>query len=283
MQLEVLASGYGLIEGPRVDDQNRLHFSDVPGGGVYRRSPDGKIETVIPKRRGVGGICFNQGGGLVVSGRSVVLFDEKTGQSRELFAEWEGKKLGGLNDLQPDRRGSVYVGALNFDPLASTIKPVPGPLFRIDPPGVATKVWDGIELTNGMGFSPDGKLLYHCDSLSDAVWVYDVAADQSLKDRRVFAKLPEGSPDGMAVDVEGGVWVAVVYAGGAVMRFKPNGTLEEKMAVPAKMVTSLTFGGPDLQDLYIVTADNTANPDLKGTIFRTRSDVPGLSVPKARF
>lgn len=283
MQLEVLASGYGLIEGPRVDDQNRLHFSDVQSGGVYRRSPDGKIETVIPKRRGVGGICFNQGGGLVVSGRSVVLFDEKTGQSRELFAEWEGKKLGGFNDLQPDQRGSVYVGALNFDPLDSTPKPLPGPLFRIDPPGVATKVWDGIELTNGMGFSPDGKLLYHCDSLSNAVWVYDVAAGQSLKDRRVFAKLPEGSPDGMAVDAEGGVWVAVVYAGGAVMRFKPNGALEEKVAVPAKMITSLTFGGPDLQDLYIVTADNTANPELKGTIFRTRSDIPGLAVPKARF
>ena len=64
-ELETLASGYGLLEGPRCDEQNRLYFSDVPNGGVYRRSPDGTIETLIPKRRGVGGIALNAGGGIV--------------------------------------------------------------------------------------------------------------------------------------------------------------------------------------------------------------------------
>src|SRR5271157_2237574 len=275
MQFETLAFGYGRIEAPRVDERDRLYFSDIPNGGVYRRSPDGKIETLIPNRKGVGGIAFNQGDGLVVSGRGLIHWSEKTRQSRSLFAEFEGKPLQGLNDLTPDDRGSVYVGSIEFDPLSNE-RLVPGSLFRVDPPGKATKLWDGIQVTNGLGLSPDRKLLYHCDSATQAVWVYDVAADRGVKDRRVFAKLPEGFPDGMAVDAEGGVWVAAFRAG-EVMRFKSDGTLERRIGVPAKRVTSLVFGGRDLQDLYIVTADNAQNVDRKGTIFRIQSDIPGLA------
>jgi sugar lactone lactonase YvrE len=279
--LEVLASGFGLLEGPRVDEQNRLYFSDVPNGGVYRRGLDGKVETLIPKRKGVGGIALNDGGGIVCSGRSLIYWNEQTGTSRNLFTEWEGRALKGLNDLQPDDHGSVYVGSLEFDALSDQ-KPIPGNLFRVDPDGKVTKLWEGIQVTNGMGFSPDRKLLFHADSTTQAVWAYDVQPDRTVKDRRIFAKLPVGWPDGMAVDAEGGIFVAVVNDG-EVMRFKPDGTLDTRLKVPAKMVTSLTFGGKDMQDLYIVTADNTDDKSLKGTIFKTRSDIPGLPVPKARF
>lgn len=281
MQLETLAHGYGLIEGPRVDERNRLYFSDVPNGGVYRRSPDGVIETLIPRRRGVGGIALNAAGGIVCSGRSLICWDEATKQSRDLFTEWEGRALRGLNDLTVDAQGSVFVGSLEFDAL-STDKPIPGNVFRVDPPNTVTKLWEGIEVTNGMGFSPDARLLYHCDSTTKAVWAYDVTADRRLKDRRVFGKLPEGWPDGMAVDVEGGVWVAVVRHG-EVVRFKANGTMERRIKMPAEMVTSLCFGGADMMDLYVVTADNTEDSSRKGTIFRMRADVPGLEVPQARF
>jgi sugar lactone lactonase YvrE len=281
MEFETLASGYGLLEAPRVDEQGRLYFSDVPNGGVYRRNPDGKIETVIPRRRGVGGMMFNEGGGLVCTGRGLILFDETTGQSRDLFVEWEGKRLNGLNDLTTNERGSVYTGSLGFDPLSAD-KMVPGSLFRIDPPGKATKLWDGIQVTNGLGLSPDRKLLYHCDSPTGAVWAYDVTADGGVKDRRVFAKLPEGWPDGMAVDAEGGLWVAAVRVG-EIVRFKNDGTLRERINLPATMVTSLTFGGKDMTDLYVVTADNTAHPERKGTILRARAGVAGLAVPRAKF
>ncbi|MGA8059695.1 MAG: SMP-30/gluconolactonase/LRE family protein, partial [Candidatus Binataceae bacterium] len=269
------------IEGPRVDERNRLYFSDVPNGGVYRRSPDGVIETLIPRRRGVGGIALNAAGGIVCSGRSLICWDEATKQSRDLFTEWEGRALRGLNDLTVDAQGSVFVGSLEFDAL-STDKPIPGNVFRVDPPNTVTKQWEGIEVTNGMGFSPDARLLYHCDSTTKAVWAYDVTADRRLKDRRVFGKLPEGWPDGMAVDVEGGVWVAVVRHG-EVVRFKANGTMERRIKMPAEMVTSLCFGGADMMDLYVVTADNTEDSSRKGTIFRMRADVPGLEVPQARF
>jgi len=281
-ELETLASGFGLLEGPRCDERNRLYFSDVPNGGVYRRSPDGNIETLIPKRRGVGGIALNEGGGIVCTGRGLIYWNEATRTSRDLFVEWEGRKLNGLNDLQPDDHGSVFVGSLEHNALEEGAKRIPGSLFRVDPDGRVTKLYEGIETTNGMGFSPDRKYLYHADSTTKAVWVYDVQADRTVKDRRIFAKMPQGWPDGLAIDAEGGVVVAIGNYG-EVGRFKPDATLDWRLKVPAKMVTSLTFGGQDLRDLYIVTADNTDDKDKQGTIFRTRATIPGLPVPKARF
>src|SRR5271170_7322990 len=225
MEFEMLASGYGLLEAPRVDDLGRFYFTDIPNGGVYRRNPGGNVETLIPKRKGVGG--------------------------------------------------------MNFNPLSND-KPIPGSLFRIDPPGRAVKLWDGIEVSNGLGFSPDRKHLYHSDYSTGAVWVYDVTHERGVKDRRIFAKMPAGMPDGLAVDAQGGVWVAAVRIG-EVVHFSKEATVVERIKLPATMVTSLVFGGRDLRDLYVVTADNTDDPDRKGTIFRGRADVPGLPVPKANF
>ncbi len=281
MEFETLAGGFGLLEGPRVDERNRLYFADVPRGGVYRRDPNGTIETLIAGRKGVGGILFNQGGGLVVSGRTLALWDEQTGAIRDLFASYNDKRLNGLNDMTVDDGGSVYVGSLEFNALSDE-KPVPGFLYRVDPDGTITRLWEGIELTNGLAFSADRKLLYHCDSTTKAIWVYDVAPDRTVRDRRVFARIPDGWPDGMAVDIEGGIWVAAVFAG-EVVRFKRDGVLDRKVKIPAKKVTSLVFGGGDLQDLYVVSADNADDASRQGTVFRTRADIPGLPVPKARF
>jgi gluconolactonase len=286
MEFETLATGYGLVEGPRIDDQNRLYYSDLRGNGcVYRRSPDGKIETLISGRPFVGGIALNEGGGLVVSGRTLAKWDEKSGALRDLFAEWNGIPLFGINDLTVDDQGGVWFGTFGFDLHAGfdfKSKPPVGSLFRIDPPGRVSKLAEGVEITNGLGFSPDRKLLYHCDSNS-GVWVYDVRADRTVSDRRLFAKVPEGSPDGMTVDAEGGVWAAIVMGPGEIVRFKPDGAVDQQVKVPAKSVTSVAFGGPDMRDLYAVTPNNTNDRALKGSVFRARSDVPGLPVPKARF
>jgi xylono-1,5-lactonase len=284
MQFETLATGYGLLEGPRTDDQNRLYYSDVRSGGVYRRSPDGRIETLISDRKFVGGIALNTSGGMLVTGKSLAQWNEQTGQLTDIFAEWEGKPLFGMNDLTIDDQGSIWGGTFGIDIHSFDFKstPAPGSLFRIDPPGKITKLWEGIEVTNGLGFSPDRKLLYHSDSTTKAVWAYDVRPDRTVSPRQLFAKLPEGMPDGLTIDAEGGVWVAVVAGTGEIVRFKPNGTVDQRVKVPAKTVTSIAFGGPDMRDLYVVTANND-NRELKGTVFRTRSDIPGLPVPKARF
>ena len=285
MEFETLATGYGLLEGPRTDDRNRLYFSDVRNGGVFRRSPDGKIETLIPNRKSVGGIALlESGAGIIVTGLTLAQWDEKTGSLRDLFAEWNGKPLFGINDLTTDDQGSIWLGTFGCDINKFDFKstPPPGSLFRVDPPGKVTHLWEGVEVTNGLGFSPDRKLLYHCDSTTRAVWAYDVRSDRTVGDRRKFAQMPEGMPDGMTVDAEGGVWVAMVGGPGEVVRFKSDGALDRRIKVPAKTITSVAFGAPDMRDLYIVTANND-NRELKGTVFRTRSDIPGLPVPKARF
>jgi D-xylonolactonase len=273
-----------LLEGPRIDKQNRLYFSST-AGGVFRRSPDGAIETLIPSRKMVGGIALNEGGGLLITGPSLAKWDAQTGQIRDIFGEWEGKPLFGINDITTDDRGSVWGGTFGVDitKFDFKTKPAPGFLFRVDPPATVTKLWEGIEVTNGLGFSPDRKLLYHCDSTTRAVWVYEVKPDRTVSERRKFADLPEGMPDGMTVDAEGGVWVAVVAGVGEVVRFKSDGTLDRREKIPAKTVTSVAFGGPDMQDLYVVTANNSEVRERKGTVFRGRADIPGLPVPNARF
>jgi gluconolactonase len=274
-EVEALAWGYGLLEGPRVDAEGALYFADVTKGGVFRRAPDGATETVVPKRRGVGGIALHAAGGLVISGRDVC--HVRDGATRVLFERPEG--VGGFNDLTTDASGRVYVGSLRSNPFEMGREQPPGELYRIDLAGRVEELYGDVGLTNGLGFSPDGKRLYHSDTAARAVLVHDVAGD-ALANRRVFARCAEG-PDGLAVDEAGGVWVAL-YGGGRVQRFTPEGEPDLAIHPPARTVTSVCFGGSDRRDLYVVSADNTDDSARGGTIFRTRVDVPGLPVVSAR-
>jgi xylono-1,5-lactonase len=290
MEVETLATEYGLVEAPRVDEHDRLYFVDVQLGGLFRRSRAGQIETLIAGRKYIGGMLFNAAGGLLFCGKGgLAAWDEKTGAVRDIVTDWRGKALQ-FNDMTADSQGSVWAGTFGYDVFDHPRPPAaPGTLFRIDPPGTMVPMWDGIELTNGLGFSPDGKLLYHSDSGTDTVFVYDVAADRMLKDRRPFVRLTDGGlPDGLAVDVEGGIWVASA-GGGEVVHFRSDGTLQHSIKVPTPMVASVVFGGRDMQDLYIVTGDerffgdDPVPPPPLGAIYRAHSPIPGLPVPKARF
>jgi len=274
--VETLASGYGLLEGPRVSYEGSLYFSDVTKGGVFERATDGTITTVVPRRRGVGGIALHAAGGLIVSGKNVCHVNN--GTTRVLFQHDE---IPGFNDLFVDSGGNVLVGSLRSDPFQLDGR-IPGELWRLGPKGQREKLYGGVGVTNGIGFSPDGDKLYHSDSAPRHIILHDVESEGSVKNRRVFATL-EGKlvPDGLAVDEEGCVWVAV-YGGGCALRYSPAGKEDLRVEVPATAVTSLCFGGADRRDLYIVTADNTEVPERAGTIFRTRVDVPGLMVPLAR-
>ncbi len=274
MKFETLCFGYGLIEGPREDTAGSLHFSDVTNGGVYRRAPDGAITTVVPRRRGVGGIALHADGGLVISGRNVC--HVKDGATRVLLSRDDSL---GFNDLFTDAAGRVLVGSLRSDPFADGPR-IPGSLYRIELDGTASELYGDVGLTNGIGLSPDGRTLYHSDTAATAIVAHDLTADGKAANRRVFARV-DGMPDGLAVDTEGGVWVAV-YGGGCVMRFAPDGRLERRVEVPAQNVTSLCFGGRDRRDLYVVTADNTEAPERKGTVFHARSEIAGVPVAPAR-
>jgi len=276
MKIETLAFGFGLIEGPRVDGAGNLYFSDVTNGGVFRRSAVGEIDTVVPKRRGVGGIALHAEGGLVISGKSIC--HVKDGATRVLFARAD---IPGFNDLFTDAQGRVYTGSMLSSPFGGGDRQrMLGDCFRIDGEGRATLLYGGVSLTNGIGFSPDGRRIYHSDSARGLVLVHEI--DAAGRATPLAPIRVEGGPDGLAIDVEGGIWVAL-YQAGAIARLKPDGSPDRRIALPAKAVTSLCFGGADLRDLYAVSADNTDDPARQGSIFRTRSDVAGLPAPLARI
>ena len=219
-EVETLAYGYGLVEGPRVDPENRLYFSDVHRGGVYRRSPDGTLETIVPKRRGVGGIALHANGGIVISGRNIC--HVKDGETRVLFG---ADDIPGFNDLFVDAAGCVITGTMRSNPFDAEAPRTPGECVRVNAEGEAVGLYGGVSLTNGIGFSPDGGTLYHCDTAPNQIIAHDVAEDGSCAGRRVFASLPRGMPDGLAVDEAGCVWVAA-YGGFAAMRLTPEKVLE---------------------------------------------------------
>jgi gluconolactonase len=269
--MEALAWGYGLAEAPCAAEDGSVYFSDVLGGGVHRWSPGGDVETVIPKRRGVGGMCLHADGGVVVSGRTLV--HVRDGETRELFS-LDG--VTGFNDLATDSGGRVHVGALRFMPFGGE-DPVPGEVWRVDETDSATEILGDILWPNGIGFSPDGGTLYASDFATGDVTAYELDSGE----RRVLARTPSGDADGLAVDTEGGVWVAL-GSGGAIGRYSPAGELEDSLDVPARFVTSLCFGGQDGRDLYITTMDNAEDAARRGTLFRTRVDRAGLPAAPAR-
>lgn len=286
--METLASGYGLPEAPRVDAAGNLYFTDAAMGGVFRLSPrggpevrreaaaDSAMQTILPRRKGIGGMALHADGGLVLSGRDVIHL-RPGGETRFLF---NAEGVVGWNDLITDARGRVYVGSMRTSALQNEDR-VPGELWRIDGEGRGEIVYEGIEFANGVGLSPEGRTIYHSNYSEGTVLAHDLDADGRAVNRRIFATLADASPDGLAVDETGRVWVAMGKGGGIAI-FKPDGTLDHVLDVPATFVASLCFGGADRRDLYVCTMDNTEAPKRMGTIFRTRSDVPGLPVALAR-
>jgi gluconolactonase len=278
MTWETLASGYALVEGPTYAPDGSLYFSDVLGGGVYRRTAAGDVETVVPKRRGVGGLALHADGGVVCSGRDIV--HVRDGETRTLFAI-DG--LPGWNDICTDARGRVYAGALRFAVFDDDATPVPGEAWRIEAPGHAVELYGGVLHANGIALSPDERTIFHSDTRGHRIAVHDLDDDGSVAGPGRSIDMTEfGDPDGMAVDDDGCVWAAVL-GGFGVARLTPDGRLDRRLEVPATFVTSVCFGGDDRRDLYVVTANNTERPDRRGTVFRTRVDVAGAPVHPARI
>jgi len=279
--MQKIASGYGLVEAPVYDPSKGLFFSDVLNGGIYLLGPDDEVSLIVPKRRGVGGMALHEAGGLVAGGRDISFIPLSGAAPKTWLSTADVPGSTGFNDLTTDAKGRIYVGSLAFRVFGGD-EPRPGLLHVIDLDGRARVVSDSVLLTNGLGFSPDGRRLYHSDARAGLVRVYDVAADGSLSAWQSFAALgPDGVPDGLKVAADGSVWVADAH-GGRVAVFNADGTHRRDLAVPLPMVTSLCFTGPDLKDLHIVTGSRDGPTENCGSIFRTRADVAGLPLPPAR-
>jgi gluconolactonase len=284
--IELLSSGHGLLEGPVWHPQLGFLVADADVGGVWGFAPGTKPVLHVAHRRGIGGMAVHADGGLVVSGRNVaykaLIGQPGADETKVLLANDPANGMIGFNDLTTDAAGRIYVGSLGFrameheDPSAK-----PAFLHVIDLDGSTRIVAKDVQLTNGLGWSPDGKRLYHSDSLRHIVKVYERRGDGSLSLPAVFATTPFGHPDGLAVAEDGSVWLAVAD-GHAVCRFAPDGSELQRIAFPVPMVTSLCFGGDDLRDLYVVSGSRGAPPEVGACVYRLRADVPGLPRAPAR-
>jgi sugar lactone lactonase YvrE len=161
-------------------------------------------------------------------------------------------------------------------------QPGAGALYRLDPDGTVTVVLEGVTVSNGLEWSPDGSRVYYNDTDTYRTDVFDYGAESGLTARRPLMEMPAdvGRPDGLTVDSEGGVWVAI-NRGGAVHRYTPEGALDAVVEVPARKVTACTFGGPRLDELFITTSREDMEPGddpLAGSVFRATPGVRGLPV-----
>jgi len=286
LEFSALASGYCFLEAPRVVGED-VWFTDLLLGGVYRLSPGGKTDVFLPDRHHVGGLCLNHDGKIICGGPGpIVWLDPATGQSGDLLSDIPDENFLGANDFLPDRKGGLYFGTLSKGADYSQ-EPQLTQLYRLDPSGEVTKMSDGLKFSNGVGISPGGDRLYHNESLL-GVYQYDIAADGTLENKRLFNERQDG--DGLAVDAEGGVWIAH-FDGYEVVRYTPDGKQDRSFALPHKAVTSICFGGPDWRDIYVTTAGDKGIeslftgelPPREATMFHARSDIPGVPVPETRF
>jgi gluconolactonase len=285
VHFEQILDGFTFLEAPRVDDRGNLWFSEVMEGGVYRLSPDGTVEGFVTDRRYIGGLALTEDGGFVFSSRpGLEYFNPGTGERRALEFLYEGRPIVHINDIQPDDRGSLFVGGTHDPDIDEGGLPRHTAIYRIDPSGATAMLADGIVVSNGMGFSPDGGQLYFAETLKGAV-AFDLTPERTLTNRRLLADF--SGADGLQIDEEGGIWVAN-YAHGNVTRFRPDGAVDRVYDFSGRFdgcrITSLAFGGRDLKDLYVVTAGDYRKPPQKdGRIYKARSDVAGQPTPKVRF
>jgi sugar lactone lactonase YvrE len=260
-----------------------VRWVDIFAGTVFGLDPDSGERTSFGHPGPVGAVLPRAGGGLVLgAGLELVAVDEEGGGA-EVLAAVEPEEPGNrFNDCRVDPAGRLWCGTKSRHDNENG-----GALHRVGPDLRPARVIAGTGIANGLGWSPDGATMYFIDSPTHRVDAYEFdAATGALGGRRTLAGIDpaEGLPDGLAVDAEGGVWVAV-FGSGTVRRFGPDGALEAVLELPVRNPSCPAFGGPDLATLYVTTAHLRSNPDyadpdpLAGSLFATDPGVRGRPLP----
>ena len=262
-------------EGPLWHQTERLlYWVDIPQGRIFRYDPESGKHEQFFQGRVIGGFTIQEDGALLLfmdRGSIAVL---RHGELDYVVEEIPEERETRFNDVIADPRGSVFCGTMPTET-------DPAKLYRLDSDGSLTVVLDGIGLSNGLGFTLDRKQMYYTDSFARKIYVFDYDEDTSeITNQRVFVETPEdgGIPDGMTVDGEGYVWSARVD-GSALFRYTPDGTQGRSITFPARKVSSVTFGGQDMEEMYVTTigGDNKAEEGPgAGALFRLKLGIRGV-------
>lgn len=262
--------------------ERRLYWIDILGPAVYRFDPaTGRNETCDPGKL-VSAVIPEPGGGLLVAAQDgIERLDFATGALVPFASPEAGLADNRLNDAKPGPDGAIWIGSMRIDASRPT-----GALYRVGTGGEVERKEGRITVSNGLGWSPDGRTFYFVDTVPGLIRAYDFdPATGALSGRRDFARVPEaeGRPDGLAVDAEGGVWCAI-WDGWCVNRWLPDGRLDRRIDLPVPRPTSIAFGGDDLATLYITSArtrlpaSTLAEAPLSGGLFACTPDVAGAPV-----
>ncbi|MEV0315324.1 gluconolactonase [Nonomuraea fuscirosea] len=265
-------------EGPVWSDRWGLRWVDMMAGDVLQLGDDGNV-----RRRHVGTVAAvvrpRVNGGYVVAAERELLLADSDDLDAPLrsLGEAFGDPTIRMNEGGCDPDGRFYIGTMGYD-----AGPGRGSFYVAGPGGELSVVLAGTTISNGFGFSPDGRRAYYADTGVGRVDVLDYDPETGLSGRRPFAVVdPEqGGPDGLTVDAEGGVWVAL-WQGGAVHRYDADGRLDAVISLPARKVTAVTFGGDNLDRLFITTSAldvDRAEQPLAGSLFTAEPGVRGLPV-----
>jgi sugar lactone lactonase YvrE len=278
----VLDTRAELGEGPVWDDRTGvLAWVDILVGHVHRYDPATGADAVTDVGQPVGAVGLREHGGLVLAVRDgFALLDEGGATPRLLAAVEREDPDTRMNDGEVDPAGRFWAGTMELG-----AAPGRGSLYRLDPSGAVTRVLADVSISNGLGWSPDERTLYYIDSPMQRIDAYDYARSSgTIANRRTVAEIEpaDGLPDGLAVDAEGGLWVAL-WGGSSVRRFTPEGRLDRTVELPVSQVSSCAFGGPDLDELYVTSAATglAGTEPAAGGLFRLRPRVRGL--PARRF
>ena len=289
MRIEVLVDVKTILgEGPLWDvEEQRLYWIDSFGMNVFRATADGREIRAWDVPQKIGSMALRKSGGAVVSlARGFHFLDFRTGDVELIVDPEPGRTNNRLNDGKVDRRGRFIAGSMD------TMEEGPnGALYRLDPDLSLHKLDDKIIVSNGPCWSPDSKTFYFADTWSGEIWKYDYnLATGSVANRRTFAKVDRsrgGAADGSTVDAEGCLWNALVYDG-RLVRYRPDGSVDRIIEMPVKKVTSVMFGGPALDILYVTSMAKPPLPRFPGDGVQRGSlfaiyDLGIKGVPEPRF
>jgi sugar lactone lactonase YvrE len=288
LDFKPIATGFCFLEAPRVDERG-VWFAECALGGIRCLRADGRIDTWLAELKPIGGLAINDDGSLLCSSPGgIVWVNPATGATGILLDTIDGKPVGGVNDIMPDGRGGLFFGTLDHAAIRQGKPAGSSALYRLNADGRVTQLCKGLKIANGIGISPDGRLLYHNESMA-GTYAYELLPDGSVGEGKLLNK--DLDCDGLAVDAEGGVWIACTRTG-TIARVMPDGTPDRRIAIPGGHTTSICFGGSDWRDVYVTTASTGAvevvlkggvPSSMTGALYHARVEVPGVPVARTGF
>ena len=279
----VLSLGNILGEGPLWHPgEQALYWVDIESSQIFRYDPAKSQHEMVQMDIAVGALAFRETGGLILATAKGYAYWDMQDRVLEFIADPESDKPESrFNDGKVDRRGRFWAGTMTVEGATSA-------LYRLDADASVHTMESGITIANGLGWSPDNKIMYFTDTMIHTIYAYDFDLESgSLSNRRIFVHDPDvpGLPDGLCVDSEGFVWSARILDW-RIIRYDPDGKIEREIHLPVKNPTSCAFGGENLDELYVTTAaigltdEESRQQPLAGDLFRIHSGIKGQIEPK---